>query len=373
MKRLHRDVTPALLTGPGTWRKFARSAGPRDLIVADGNVSVAGASIRIDAGATDWQSVRALADRFALCAPRTVIAVGGGSVLDAVKLACLVHADPATADLIELRAGRAGVVTVPSEGTPSVRRVFVPTTVGTGGEVSPVACLSLGGRKRLVLAKALRPDLAILDPELTATLPAPLLREGVLEALLRVIGPVVGGGRGGGLPDAEAAMLARQLHATGNRIADGDTGTDARLTAAMLSSTTHTGWALAGRAPFSPKHWYLANELSTALGLRKMVATACLLPALWSRVVEGDRRFGDPGGLAEAWSWLADSEPVTGLRTLLRRWRIEHLAPAPAAIIRLAAERAVRWWGGRLPMLAGLDVDDVERLYRDAMGARADA
>ena len=366
-------VATTVQAGPGVFGRVRRSLSRQTLVIADANVAVEEPAIRLDAADADIAAVRGLAARIAEHSPDTVLGIGGGSVLDLVKLACVVHRHPEFADVLAVRGARAGAISLPALRNPVVRRVFVPTTVGTGVEVSAVACVGIDGNKRIVSGAALRPDIAVLDPELTATLPDQLLREGVLEALLRIIGPVAGSDRVGGLPDAEAASLVRELVALGYRIAAGDPGPRTRLDAAMLSSATHTGWALAGRGPYSAKHWYLANELSTGLGLRKMVATACLLPAVWSRIATGDTRYGNPDMLAQAWSWLGEADPVAGLRSVLRDWGLEYEIAAPEPVLAEVAERAVRSWGGRLPMLAGLTVADVRELYGDMVGVRRGA
>ncbi|WP_409496658.1 daptide-type RiPP biosynthesis dehydogenase [Amycolatopsis sp. cmx-11-12] len=367
---LRRVSSTPVQAGAGAWQEARRACGQKSLVITDSAVAIDQPAIQIDAHEADWRTVQGLARHIAEKAPSTVIGIGGGSVLDVVKLACLVHADPRNVDLLQGWGQRAGAIIVPGVRNTLVRRVFVSTTVGTGVEVSPVACVRMDGRKRLVVGAALRPDLAVLDPELTASLPEYLLLEGVFEALLRIIGAVAGSAHVGGLPDAEAAMLAKHLLDTGNRIAAGDTGSDVRLTAAMLSAATHTGWTLTGRAPYAPKHWYLANELSTTLGLRKMVATACVLPGVWTRIVRGDTRYGNVAQLVEAWTWLNESEPVTGLGELLQRWRIEHSVTASSASVAEAAERAVASWGGRLPMLAGLTTPEIHKLYTESVMVR---
>ncbi|GAA5154635.1 MULTISPECIES: daptide-type RiPP biosynthesis dehydogenase [Amycolatopsis] len=354
--------------GPGAWAGLRRSLGDRALVLADARVPLDVPAVRVDAGRTGLAAVREVAGLLTERAPRLVVGIGGGAVLDLVKLACLLHAQPAAADLLGTWGTRAGAIPLSAPAKSPVRRVLVPTTVGTGAEVSPVACVRIGDSHRIVAAPALRPDLAVLDPELTATLPGHLVREGVLEALLRVAGPVVGSEHRGGLPDAEAALLVRELVAVGDRVADGDVGPDARLAVATLSAATHTGWALSGREPYAARHWYLANELATVLGVRKMVATACLLPAVWRRVSLGDTRYGHAAGLAGLGRWLGVPDPVRGLEELLDRWRIDHTVAAAPEALQDAAERAVRSWGGRFPMLAGLTVADVAGLYAEATG-----
>ncbi|MDX8146961.1 daptide-type RiPP biosynthesis dehydogenase [Lentzea sp. BCCO 10_0061] len=355
---LRRACPTTVHAGARAWRSV--NLGRRPLIVTDAGLSFSFdvPTIRLDTTSTDLGTVRALSSQIADHAPDVLVGVGGGAVLDVVKLAGV----PDFADVLEARGQRAGVVGLPNI-SPAFRRVFVPTTIGTGAEVSPVACVRIGVHRRLAIGNALAPESAVLDPAFTETLPPVLLREGVLEALLRVVGPFVGSPRIGGLPDAEAEMLVRQLVAVGERLASGDVGPDVRLTAATLSAATHTGWALVGRDTYGAKHWYLANELSTVLGVRKMIATAAVVPAVWTRIMAGDRRYGDAGRLVEAWSWISDGTPVSGLHSLLRRWDLAPSLVSTADQRAEASRRAERSWGGRLPMLADLTAADVEEVY----------
>lgn len=349
-------------------------AGARPVVVADarlGYVSSSADVIPVDADDITFDTVTLLRKRLAAARPRTVIGLGGGSVLDAVKLATTCYVEPRTPMVVAGRGARAGLVVLPqpprTRPSAAPRLILAPTTVGTGSEVSRVACAVLPAGRRLVLGEQLCADVAVLDPDLTGTLPCPLLAEGVLEALLRVLGPVVGSSPVGGLPDREAASLVGRLREIGDDLACGRDNADVRLEAAVLSAATHTGWALVGRGAYSAKHWYLANELSTALGVRKMTATACLLPAMWGRIKAGDHRFGGDAQLTRAWSWVAGGDPVDGIGALLDRWGIGRALTATAEVLGDVANRAVASWGGALPMLGGLDVADVRKLYFDAV------
>ena len=125
---------------------------------------------------------------------QTVAGLGGGSVLDAVKLAALFTADPGLTIFAERHAKRSGLLVLPPITNPKDRpkTILMPSTVGTGAEVSAVACLDTAVGRRLIVSRHLAGDVAVLDAGHLATLPKHLVFEGLLEALLRVAGTMIG-------------------------------------------------------------------------------------------------------------------------------------------------------------------------------------
>ncbi len=103
-----------------------------------------------------------------------VIGIGGGSPMDAAKaIAALVH----NRDPEALFAGRYDYPVLPV--------VAVPTTAGTGSEVTPYSILTDHGRgiKRSLSAPVLFPAFSFLDSRYLDTLPGPSLVNTVLDAL----------------------------------------------------------------------------------------------------------------------------------------------------------------------------------------------
>jgi alcohol dehydrogenase class IV len=91
-----------------------------------------------------------------------VVAVGGGSSLDTGKLAALALTHSGTpADYL-------GVDAVPGPVAPLIA---VPTTSGTGSQVTQTAVVTHEGVKRGISDEFLRPDVALVDPSLTVELP----------------------------------------------------------------------------------------------------------------------------------------------------------------------------------------------------------
>ncbi|WP_195905813.1 daptide-type RiPP biosynthesis dehydogenase [Parafrankia discariae] len=310
----------------------------------------------------------------------TVVAVGGGSLLDLVKLGCLAMADP---DLpARLGAGRSGVVALPAPPAGTVpHRVLVPTTVGTGSEISPVACVGVRGRHRLALCEGMRAEVAVLDPAATHGLPRPMVVEGVLEALMRLLGPFVGSPEPRPVADAAALSLVTELVRLGDRLAAGRPGQptgEQRLLAAELSAYTHAGWSLIGRDPFGGKAWYLANEVASVLAVSKMVATVPMTAGVWSRVAAGDTRFGGAGRLAVAWDATRrasghrlPADAARGIRRLADGWGVPRCPVPAAAQLADIARRVTHAFGGGLPALARISHADVTSLLRESLNETA--
>lgn len=117
-----------------------------------------------------------------------VIAVGGGSALDAGKaIAGLVPNPGEIQDYLEV-VGRGQ----PLPG-PALPLIAVPTTSGTGSEVTRNAVLSVPEQKVKVSLRhhSLLPRVAIVDPELTYELPPEITVSAGLDALAQLIEPFV--------------------------------------------------------------------------------------------------------------------------------------------------------------------------------------
>lgn len=92
------------------------------------------------------------------CNPDTVIALGGGSAMDSAK--AMVYFGESQAKLIA-----------------------IPTTSGSGSEVTDFAILTHQGVKHPLVDKRLRPDMAIVDQRLVSKLPPALIADGGFDVL----------------------------------------------------------------------------------------------------------------------------------------------------------------------------------------------
>jgi alcohol dehydrogenase class IV len=179
-----------------TLRDIAREFGPRVFVCTDQNMVKAGvcetvvahlsegkAEVKIfDSGQpeVDRQTIERAAAMAQGYAPDVVIGVGGGSNLDLSKAVALLMKYPG-----ELTAYY-GENNVPGPIAPVVA---VPTTAGTGSEVSPVAVVADPDRamKVGIASRALIPRWAIVDPALTVSCPASVTAHSGMDALAHAI------------------------------------------------------------------------------------------------------------------------------------------------------------------------------------------
>jgi acetaldehyde dehydrogenase/alcohol dehydrogenase len=121
-----------------------------------------------------------------------IIALGGGSVIDAAKLMKLKYESPES-DLEELAAPfldiRKRVVQFPAGKVSRARMIAIPTTSGTGSEVTPFAVLidKERGRKVTLVDYSLSPDVAIVDPQFVMSMPKKLTADTGIDCLTHAL------------------------------------------------------------------------------------------------------------------------------------------------------------------------------------------
>ena len=134
-------------------------------------------------------------DRFG---PDLIVAVGGGSVLDLAKLARL-RVEHSELDWRELALPfldiRKRVAEFPERAPGGIRIVAIPTTSGTGSEVSPAAVVTdtQTGRKTTIVDYSLVPDMAIVDPSLTLSMSPQLTADSGVDAIAHAVESLVSG------------------------------------------------------------------------------------------------------------------------------------------------------------------------------------
>ena len=134
----------------------------------------------------DTEVVKDGVHRMKIFKPDAIVAIGGGSVMDAAKAMRLFYENPqmsfeeAYQKFLDIRKR---VVRFPKHN--KVKLVCIPTTSGTGSEVSPVAVITDAktGIKHTLCDYALNPDVSIVDDQFVIELPQRLIAWSGFEAL----------------------------------------------------------------------------------------------------------------------------------------------------------------------------------------------
>jgi alcohol dehydrogenase class IV len=191
------QTTPRIVMGPGCLlqiqREIQRLGGDKVMIVTDPGIVQAGIAGRLEELLTE---AGVAFDRFDQVTPdpslevasqaidalrasgaQVVIGLGGGSAIDIAKTAALL------ADSGGKLNDYFGIDLVPKPGR---RTVIVPTTAGTGSEVTPIVILSDEAEKlkKGIVSPYLIPSAALLDPVLTLGLPPQVTAATGMDALI---------------------------------------------------------------------------------------------------------------------------------------------------------------------------------------------
>jgi alcohol dehydrogenase len=168
---------PMIITDQGV-----RQAGLVDVLIQalNNRVSVRSVQDKVPPD-SDIETVHAIARKYREKKCDSIIALGGGSVLD-------------TAKGVNILVSEAGDNLLAFSGAGALKHklkplIAVPTTAGTGSEVTLVAVISdpEHNRKLLFTSYFLLPDLAIIDSRMTLTLPAHITAATAMDALSHAI------------------------------------------------------------------------------------------------------------------------------------------------------------------------------------------
>jgi alcohol dehydrogenase len=194
-----------------------------------------------------------------------VIGFGGGSSLDTAKLvALLANSDEQLADIY-------GVDAIRGKRLPLI---LIPTTAGTGSEVTPIAIVTTGNTTKAgVVSSVLLPDVALLDASLTLGLPSHVTAATGIDAMVHAIEAYTSAIKKNPYSD----LLAKQaLTLLSNNIVEATfNGTNVEARQAMLLGSCLAGQAFAN-SPVAAVHalayplgghFHIPHGLSNALVL----------------------------------------------------------------------------------------------------------
>ncbi len=189
----------AIITGRGSIAELANSQAGRVFIVTGGRamqasgvidriekiLQAAGCTTCVYGGIGQNPDTRAVLDGLASMrafGPDLLVAVGGGSPIDAAKVMALFY------DYPELDFAKAQTTELPA-ARKKLRLIAIPSTSGTGAEVTKAAVITFRDQKLKIGLKtpAFIPDLAILDADITMTMPDNVVAETGMDALTHAV------------------------------------------------------------------------------------------------------------------------------------------------------------------------------------------
>jgi alcohol dehydrogenase class IV len=233
-----------------------------------------------------------------------VIGLGGGSSLDTAKLAALLCGqDQALPEIYGIGLAKG----------PRLPLIQVPTTAGTGSEVTPISIVTTPSHeKKGVVSPLLYPDLALLDAELTLGLPAAVTAATGIDAMVHAIESYTSKHKKNAISDGLGVKALALLSGNMDRvIADGG---DIQAREAMLLGSCLAGMAFAN-APVAAVHalayplgghFHVPHGLSNALVLAPVLdfnrAGAEALYAELAAVVLPEDSFPDDAAACAAFT-----------------------------------------------------------------------
>jgi alcohol dehydrogenase class IV len=267
-----------------------------------------------------------------------VVGFGGGSSMDTAKLvALLVRTPQALPDIYGIGLARG----------PRLPLVQVPTTAGTGSEVTPISILTTPSHeKKGVVSPLLYPDVALLDSLLTLGLPAAVTAMTGVDAMVHAIEAFTTRLKKNPLSDALAIKALQLLYV--NLPAAVSDGKDASVRENMLLGSLFAGMAFAN-APVGAVH-ALAYPLGGHYGLPHGLTNSLML-----------------GPVLEF-----NSAAAQGLYAELGRAILPELAGTADQTAAVAFVAAIRARVAAMPYAqtlrdAGVTQDDLQMLAEDAM------
>ncbi len=230
-----------IIFGEGTAASLpdlARSFGTRPLVVAGASpertkslvAALSAATFAVD-GEPTVDLIRKGARHAVDSGCDVVISIGGGSVIDAGKaIAAIAINGGEPLEFLEV-VGKGRAITVQP-----LPFIAVPTTAGTGSEVTRNAVLGSGedGVKASLRSPLMLPQVAVVDPELTYALPPEVTAYTGLDALTQLIEPYVSS-RANPLTDAICIEGIRRVAGALRRAYHDGADKDARRDMAMAS------------------------------------------------------------------------------------------------------------------------------------------
>ena len=308
---------------------------------------------------------QAVADRVRTAPYDLVVGVGGGSSMDMAKVAAgfASNGGPATSFV-----GNNLFAKQP------IRSIMVPTTAGTGAELTVTSMVTVGGHKQWINSPLLLPTVAVVDPELSMSMPAGVTAATGMDALCHNTEAYLSG-LASPITDSAAiegiGLIVRNLEKAY------ESGADRAARESMSLGALMGGIALQAKMVYGHSIGYtiatrfkLPHGVSCGLPLPYVVsnyAVACGPKMAKLAEAFGVESKGEPGGLG-----IAISEKVMSIANHLKiPTTLKELGVAEGDLPGLADECLTMYPRPNSPLV--FDGKSMEQLYRRMWEGRLEA
>lgn len=210
-----------------------------------------------------------------------ILAVGGGSVIDSAKGIAMGAADP-DHDVWDFYSEK-------SEPAKAVPIGVVLTLAATGSETSKSSVISNNeGQKRPVNHNIIRPKFAVMNPELTFTLPPYQTACGIVDIMSHALERYMSKNPGGDVTGGMIEALLRAVVKNGRILMENPQNYDARGEVMWAGSLAHSDILGVGRIADWASH-RIEHEITRYTGIAHGAGLAVIMPALMRFVVETDK------------------------------------------------------------------------------------
>ncbi|KVD67987.1 iron-containing alcohol dehydrogenase [Burkholderia ubonensis] len=234
-----------------------------------------------------------------------IVGVGGGSPMDVAKLIALLVGSKETLEQVYGVGQATG---------PRLPLALIPTTAGTGSEVTPISIVTTGEATKMgVVSPWLLPDIAILDAALTLGLPPGVTASTGIDAMVHAIEAYASMSKANNPISRGLARQSLQLLSANIREATRN-GSNASAREAMLLGSMLAGQAFAN-SPVAAVH-ALAYPIGARFHVSHGLSNALVLPhVLTFNLERATRSYADIA--ADAFPFLAQQDEGTRARSFV--------------------------------------------------------
>mmetsp|Transcript_9599 Transcript_9599/g.11521 ORF Transcript_9599/g.11521 Transcript_9599/m.11521 type:complete len:405 (-) Transcript_9599:1207-2421(-) len=284
-RRIGNILSEDLSIAKGSSVLFVTDAGIQQLQLDDGaRQSIAEAGIQVnvfsDVVADPHEDCVHEAVRIAKSTnAAAIVGFGGGSSLDVAKLAAFLAHKDCQQNLSEIY----GLDMCKGERLPLIQ---VPTTAGTGSEVTPISIITTGENSKMgVVSRQLLPDWAVLDGSLTTKLPPMVTAATGIDAMVHAIEAYTSKIKKNDLSDLLAKEALRLLGGNIEHVCIN--GNDQQARSDMLLGSLYAGMAFAN-APVGGVH-ALAYPIGSHFKVPHGLSNAMMLPHVMEFNMQSER------------------------------------------------------------------------------------